>query len=89
MSTAKVMISLPEPFLEEIDRRAKAEHRSRSEFVREAIRFYLRAQEGQLSPGQLPEVQQAVQAQDRLAQAMAGSEVDSVEVLRHWREQRR
>ncbi|MCD6290208.1 MAG: ribbon-helix-helix protein, CopG family, partial [Anaerolineae bacterium] len=35
--TAKVMISLPEPFLEEIDRWAKAEHRSRSEFLREAV----------------------------------------------------
>jgi len=87
MSTAKVMIS--EPFLEEIDRQAKAEHRSRSEFVREAIRFYLRAQEGKLPPGQLPEVQRAVSIQQQLAAAMAGDDVDSVEVLRHWREQRR
>ena len=89
MTTTKVMISLPEPFLQEIDRRAKAEHRSRSEFVREAIRFYLRAQEGALPPGQLPQVQEAVQVQDALAQAMAGDEVDSVAVLRRWREQRR
>jgi len=87
--TAKVMISLPEPFLEEIDRQAKAEHRSRSEFLREAVRFYLRAQEGRLPPGQLPEVQRAVSIQDQLAGAMADSEVDSVEVLRTWREQRR
>ena len=36
------MISLPEPFLDEIDRQAKAEHRSRSEFLREAVRFYSR-----------------------------------------------
>ena len=87
--TAKVMISLPEPFLEEIDRQAKVEHRSRSEFLREAVRFYLRAQEGRLPPAELPQVQRAVGVQDRLAQAMTGSEVDSVEVLRHWREQRR
>jgi len=87
--TAKVMISLPEPFLEEIDHRAKAEHRSRSEFLREAVRFYLRAQEGRLPPGQLPEVQQAVSIQDQLAQALADSETDSVEALRYWREQRR
>ena len=89
MSTAKVMISLPVPFLEEIDRQAKAEHRSRSEFVRAAIRFYLRAQEGKLPPGQLPEVQRAVSIQQQLAAAMAGSDVDSIEVLRRWREQRR
>lgn len=87
--TTKVMISLPEPFLEEIDRQAKAEHRSRSEFLREAVRFYLRAQEGRLPPGQLPEVQRAVSIQDRLAETMADSEVDSVEMLRYWREQRR
>ena len=87
--TAKVMISLPKPFLEEIDRRAKAEHRSRSEFLREAVRFYLRAQEGRLPPGQLPEVQRAVAMQDRLSQVMKHSDVDSVEALRHWREQRR
>jgi CopG family transcriptional regulator/antitoxin EndoAI len=87
--TAKVMISLPEPFLEEIDRQAKAEHRSRSEFLREAVRFYLRAQEGRLPPGQLPQVQRAVDIQDHLAEAMADSEVDSVEVLRTWRERRR
>jgi len=83
------MISLPEPFLEEIDRRAKVEHRSRSEFLREAVRFYLRAQEGRLPPGQLPEVQRAVNIQDRLAETMVNPEVDSVETLRYWREQRR
>lgn len=87
--TTKVMISLPEPFLEEIDRRAKVEHRSRSEFLREAVRFYLRAQEGRLPPGQLPEVQQAVSIQNRLAETMVNPEVDSVETLRYWREQRR
>ncbi len=87
--SAKVMISLPEPFLEEIDRRAKAEHRSRSEFLREAVRFYLRAQEGRLPPGQLPEVQRAVAIQDQLSEAMKDSELDSVEVLHYWREQRR
>lgn len=87
--TTKVMISLPEPFLEEIDRRAKVEHRSRSEFLREAVRFYLRAQEGRLPPGQLPEVQRAVSIQDRLAETMVNPEVDSVETLRYWREQRR
>lgn len=87
--TTKVMISLPEPFLEEIDRRAKVEHRSRSEFLREAVRFYLRAQEGRLPPGQLPEVQRAVSIQDGLAETMVNPEVDSVETLRYWREQRR
>lgn len=38
---AKVMISLPEAFLEKVDRHAKARGRSRSELVREALRLLL------------------------------------------------
>ena len=38
---SKVMISLPEPFLHNLDRLAQTEHRSRSELVREAIRTYV------------------------------------------------
>jgi CopG family transcriptional regulator/antitoxin EndoAI len=35
---AKVMISLPERFLKRVDRLARAQHRSRSEMIREALR---------------------------------------------------
>jgi CopG family transcriptional regulator / antitoxin EndoAI len=42
----KVLISLPEKFLEEVDRVATAEHRSRSELVREALRAYLETRQG-------------------------------------------
>lgn len=38
---SKVMISLPETFLRDVDTLAEAEHRSRSELVREAIRTYV------------------------------------------------
>ena len=38
---SKVMISLAPEFLRKMDGLAKAEHRSRSELVREAIRTYL------------------------------------------------
>ena len=37
----KILISLPQEFLEDIDRVAKEEHRSRSELIREALRSYL------------------------------------------------
>ncbi len=86
--TVKVMVSLPETFLEEIDRRAKVEQRSRSGFFREAVRFYLRAQQGTLAPGELPEVQQAVSIQDQLAAATTDTVTDSTEVLRRWRDRR-
>ncbi|HTM10692.1 MAG TPA: ribbon-helix-helix protein, CopG family [Verrucomicrobiae bacterium] len=35
---AKVMISLPDDFLKKVDRAARAEGRSRSELIREALR---------------------------------------------------
>lgn len=45
--TAKVTISLPEPMLRAADEAGAREHRSRSELIREALRWYLRL-------GQLP-----------------------------------
>ena len=43
---SKVMISLAPEFLQDVNAIAKAEHRSRSELVREAIRTYLAARTG-------------------------------------------
>ena len=42
--TTKVLISLPQKFLEDLDRIAAKEQRSRSEFIREAVRIYLNTQ---------------------------------------------
>jgi len=41
MATSTVNISFPKEFLEEIDRMAEVEARSRSELIREATRMYL------------------------------------------------
>ena len=41
--TAKVTISLPEEMLAAADRVGAREHRTRSELMREALRWYLRA----------------------------------------------
>ena len=43
MTSRVVNLTLPAGLLEEIDRAARAEHRTRSELIREAIRRYLRA----------------------------------------------
>ena len=40
---AKVLISMKEEFLDEIDKLADSEHRSRSELIREALRLYMRS----------------------------------------------
>jgi uncharacterized protein (DUF433 family) len=42
----KILVSLPEKFLEDVDRVAAEEHRSRSELIREALRAYLETRQG-------------------------------------------
>ena len=42
-TTATVSVSLPPEMAAELDRVRKAEHRTRSELVREALRHYIRA----------------------------------------------
>ena len=44
----KILISLPEKFLEDVDRVAVEEHRSRSELIREALRAYLEVKKGKV-----------------------------------------
>ena len=44
----KILVSLPEKFLEEVDTVAAAEHRSRSELIREALRAYLEVKKGKV-----------------------------------------
>lgn len=43
--STRVLISLPEKFLTEIDMLADEEQRSRSELIREALRNYIRQHE--------------------------------------------
>ena len=42
----KILVSLPEKFLEEVDSVAAEEHRSRSELIREALRAYMETRKG-------------------------------------------
>lgn len=46
---AKVLISMKEEFLDEIDKLADVEHRSRSELIREALRLYMRSRQKSLT----------------------------------------
>ena len=41
---ARVLISMPEDFLNKIDKMADSENRSRSELIREALRTYIHKQ---------------------------------------------
>ena len=87
--TVKVMLSVPDEFLTQVDTLAKAEQRSRSELVREALRQYMASRAATLRPGDLPLVQEAVKSLNVLAQVSPGSGEDSVEDVRYWRDERR
>jgi uncharacterized protein len=56
---AKVMISIPDEFLAEVDRVAREEHRGRSELVREALRLYISQRHKSVHSGTAPGVREA------------------------------
>jgi CopG family transcriptional regulator/antitoxin EndoAI len=87
--TKKVMVSFPDEFLEEVDRIADEELRSRSELIREALRYYMGARQRDLRPGDMPQVRAAVESMNALARVAPGTGEDSAEDVRHWREMRR
>jgi len=83
---ARFVVTVPEDFLEEVDARAKAEHRSRSELVREALRGYLRSggRKGDISGR--PEVKRAIQLQDDMRRRLEGSGYSGSEAVRKMRD---
>ncbi|OGP89570.1 MAG: hypothetical protein A2157_16930 [Deltaproteobacteria bacterium RBG_16_47_11] len=82
---AKVMISLPERFLSEVDKAAEAEHRTRSDLVREALREYLRGGKRSMKPIESPRVQQAFETLRSLTWT---EKFDSTKVIRRMRDSR-
>jgi Arc/MetJ-type ribon-helix-helix transcriptional regulator len=56
---AKIMISLPDNFLNRVDRKARETHRSRSELVREALRAYMEGERMFVRPIENPLVREA------------------------------
>jgi hypothetical protein len=81
------MISIPRPFLEEVDKAAQEEHRDRSEFFHEAARLYLHMRASKSRPIDDPEVQEAVALMDQLAyQDRPVPNWDTVHVVRNERQ---
>jgi Arc/MetJ-type ribon-helix-helix transcriptional regulator len=83
---ARFVVTIPDEFLEEVDARAEAEHRSRSELVREALRAYLRSggRKGDISDR--PEVKRAIQLQDEMRRRLEGSGYSGSEAVRKMRD---
>jgi metal-responsive CopG/Arc/MetJ family transcriptional regulator len=87
MAMAKVMITMPSEFLKQVDKAAAGEQRTRSEFIREAIRAYIAENAAGKSPARLraPGVRAAVALQDRSREQLRGTKFDSVALVRKMR----
>ena len=83
---ARFVVTVPEDFLAEVDARAAAEHRSRSELVREALRAYLRSGSRRGDISDRPEVRRAVQLQDEMRRRHEGSGYSGSEAVRRMRD---
>lgn len=83
---ARFVVTIPDDFLAEVDARAKTEHRSRSELVREALRSYLRSggRKGDISDR--PEVKRALRIQEETRRLLEGSGYSGSEAVRKLRD---
>jgi len=83
---ARFVVTVPEEFLREVDARAEAEHRSRSELVREALRGYLRSGGRRGDISDRPEVKRALRIQEETRRAVEGSGYNGSEAVRRMRD---
>ena len=82
---AKVMISLPEEFLSEVDKAVRSEHRTRSDLIREALREYLHGENRSRKPIENPRVREAFET---LRSLTWKKKFDSTEIVRRIRDSR-
>lgn len=88
MGSSKIMISVPEEMLAEMDREARDDHRSRSEFIREAVRYFLEFRKSGKIPGKISPIQAAAAVQDALAEEDKDESWSGTDEIRKWRESR-
>lgn len=80
---SRIIITIPDPLLKEIDREAKQDHRSRAELVRDALRVYLdrkRAEEEEQAKRR-----RAAELMDELRKETIGKGIKASEVIKKWR----
>lgn len=82
---AKVMISLPDEFLSEVDKAAKSEHRTRSDLIREALREYFRGGNRPQKPIENSRVREAFET---LRSLTWKEKFDSTEAIRKMHDSR-
>jgi Arc/MetJ-type ribon-helix-helix transcriptional regulator len=73
-NSATISVSLPAKMADELERVRHKEHRTRSEFVREALRRYMQAAGAQSLKQQIAELREEDPAADEIAAIKEGSE---------------
>lgn len=81
----KIIISIPDELLEDIDATAKEEHRSRSELIRESARRYLAERSAKRRPIDDPKIREALETIDEISKKMT-AKWDSADVIRKMRD---
>lgn len=82
---AKVIITMPNEFLKKVDQEARVEHRSRSEFIREALRHYIASQHTIVDEEQSKRIKEAIKQIDEARKHSMGSKVKGSEIIQKWR----
>ncbi|MDI6752240.1 MAG: ribbon-helix-helix protein, CopG family [bacterium] len=84
---AKVIITMPDEFLSQVDLVADKEQRSRSELLREAFRAYVGGKKDIQSISLLnkPKVQKALAIQKKIQEKLRGSGWSGTLEIRKWR----
>lgn len=82
---AKVMISLPDEFLKAVDAVSRAEHRTRSELIREAVRAYFQKGQSYTRPIDNPVIRKAFES---IRATKWRGKFDSAQLIRRMRETR-
>lgn len=84
---SKINITIPADFLKKVDKSAKDEHLSRSEFLRKAVETYWEVRKTkQAERKREKNIKEAMQIQEVLRKK--AGKWDGVEELRRWREAR-
>jgi len=86
-TSRKVLITVPEKLLDEIDQAAIEEHRSRSDLVREATRRYIADRTSRNRPIDDPRVRDALRRMDESRRTWR-EPFDSTAVIRQSRDSR-
>ncbi len=80
---SRIIVTVPDSYIENLDQEAKEEHKSRSELIREAIRHHI--EEKRVWEERKKRRERAFREMDRIRATTKGSDFDSTDFIRRWR----